>query len=141
MKVEFKGPLRVQDLQPGPKWQVMEDMPVEVTNDDGTVVSVTVPANFMTDFCSIPRAPFIYQLYGGLANKSGALHDWLYQSAQYPRAWCDQVLRDAIIANGYPDSMAEAFYLAVRQFAQNHYGWKKDSLDRRDIVYKVERPV
>lgn len=37
-----------------------------------------VPEGFISDYCSVPRVPFAYMLFGGKYNKTGTLHDALY---------------------------------------------------------------
>jgi len=137
MKVDFSSCLRVQDLEPDGQWCLLESLDAIVTNDDGTAVSLSVPPAFLTDFCSVPRLPILYELFGGVGRRAGALHDHLYSTAQYPRLWCDQVLRAALIACGVDEGRAEAMYEAVRLFGASHYasyGWRPDTPDRRDQV-------
>ena len=122
MKVEFPGPLWVDDWEDQGAWVLLQDLTATVTEDDGTVMDLTVPSAFITDFCSIPRLPFVYDIFGNIARKSGALHDFLYQSATQPREWCDLVLRAALRVQGVPDLTAESMYLAVRAFGGPHYG-------------------
>jgi len=45
---------------------------------DGELYECIVPVGFITDFCSVPRVPFAYMLFGGKYNKTGTLHDALY---------------------------------------------------------------
>lgn len=60
----------------------------------------TVEEGFDTDFCSVPRLPFLYALLGDRFHKTGALHDKTYRYALYPRSICDLLLREGIIAEG-----------------------------------------
>ena len=39
-----------------------------------------IPEGFVTDFCSVPRVPFAYTLFGGKYNRTGTLHDALYSN-------------------------------------------------------------
>jgi len=47
-----------------------------VINDE--VFECVIPETFLTDFCSVPRVPFAYYLFGGKYNKTGTFHDALY---------------------------------------------------------------
>jgi hypothetical protein len=134
MKVEFKSPLDAREIAEG-KWKLLNPLKWTVTNDDGSTIDLEAPADFETDFCSVPP-PF-----EKIANKAGAAHDYAYKVHRKPRAWCDVMLRAAVIACGYSDETAEAFYLAARAFGHSHYGYIPDLMDRRDLVYSVERPV
>lgn len=135
MKVEFKSPLQVEDEQPESEWKLLTDLECVITQDDGTALDVVIPAGFLTDFASVP--PPIEKL----ANRAGTLHDYLYRTAVYSREWCDQVLRAGVLACGYSDVVADAYYAAVRLFGRTHYGWVPDVPDRRDQVFLVEAPV
>jgi hypothetical protein len=53
---------------------------------------VPVPFEFITDFASVPRLPFVYWTVGGRGRGPAVVHDWLYQ---HP-AWEDRGLADAI---------------------------------------------
>ena len=140
MKVEFTSPLWCDDWESEGCWILLQDLTATVTNDDGTKVDLLAPAAFVTDFCTVPRMPLIYDIFGNIARKAGALHDRLYFEAKYPREWCDQVLRAAVfiqvystlIAQGVPsaeatekaNSKAEDMYIAVRILGGPHYGTK-----------------
>lgn len=83
---------------------------------------ITVPAGFRSDFASVPRAPFLYLAAGGKGDRAATLHDWAYSSQFVDRATADKLLREALLATGYSDLLANAFYLAVRGFGESH--WK-----------------
>lgn len=143
MKVEFVKPhdlLKVVDMQPANSWGLLEEIHAIITDDDGTVSDVLIPAGYVTDFASVPRVPILFEMFGGLANKAAALHDWLYTVHSRPREWCDSVLRAAMLATGFSHFQAEAFYLGVRAVGGSHFfGWTPDTPDQRDRVYMVER--
>jgi len=79
------------------------------------------PAGFVTDGCSIPRAPLIFLLAGGKADEAGYIHDGLYTSQRYPRDVCDRILREMVIAMGYDEALADDFYFGVRVGGQKHW--------------------
>ena len=82
---------------------------------------IIVPEGFITDGCSIPRLPFIYLLAGDKAEEAGYVHDWLYTSQMFPRETCDAILREAVIAMGYDEFLANSMYDAVRMFGASHW--------------------
>jgi hypothetical protein len=58
---------------------------------------ILVPAEFITDLASVPRAPFAYMLTGGRARGPAVIHDWLYQHPDWEdRALADQILLEAM---------------------------------------------
>lgn len=124
MRVQFLSDLDVRDVTPEADWKLLAPLKAAVLCDDGHVESVTVPEGFVTNFCSVPKAPVVFELYGDIAFKAGALHDYLYSTGDYPREWCDKVLREAIIACGYGQATADPMYAAVRKFGESHYHQK-----------------
>jgi hypothetical protein len=113
------------------------ELVVEVVDDDAqgkfelhqslTFVStkkhkiITVPKGFITDFCSVPWIPGIYELLGGKARKSGTVHDYLYSKPHNKgvrRMTADTMLREMVQIEGIPVWQSWLFYLAVRLF-----GW------------------
>jgi hypothetical protein len=84
--------------------------------------SVTVPAGFKTDFCSVPRIPFAFDLLGNRARMSGCVHDFLYTAPHLTdRKTADCVLKEMLQIDGVNDLEAEMFYLAVRVGAASHW--------------------
>lgn len=93
---------------------------------------VTVPPGFVTDFASVPRAPFLYLAAGGKGDRAAVIHDWAYSTQFVDRATADKLLREALLATGYSDMLANAFYLAVRGFGESH--WKLPNQPQAPIV-------
>ncbi len=116
MIVEFLTPLRVEKLA-GDYWQVLAEFVARCGDQ-----LVTVPAGHVTDFASVPRLPVVYLATGGIGQRAAALHDWLYSQAAQPRAWCDEVLRDALAAEGVSWWRRALMYRAVRLAGAAHYG-------------------
>jgi hypothetical protein len=83
--------------------------------------TVVVPADFVTDFASVPRLPFVYLTQGGKGNKAAVVHDWLYSTQAVDRKTADQVLREALAASGYSGFTAWLFYAAVRVGGGSHW--------------------
>jgi hypothetical protein len=59
-----------------------------------------------TDFCSVPRVPFAYDMLGNRARRAGSIHDGLYEE---------------LLQDGVSECEAGQFYLAVRMFGASHW--------------------
>lgn len=94
--------------------------------------TVTVPADFITDFASVPRLPIIYLAQGGKGQKAAVVHDWLYNSQEVPREQADDVLREALKLCGYSGFTAGLFWSAVRLGGGSH--WKAPNLPQEKHV-------
>lgn len=82
---------------------------------------MTAPKGTRTDLASIPRAlrnlPFLDP--DGVSRRPATFHDYLYGSAYGRRrgkAFADDFLRAALIAEGASPATAAAFYYAVHWF-------------------------
>ena len=127
MKVSFPTPLEVSlttDAAQSPSgralWRLDAPMSAQV---DGLLY--TVPDGFETDFCSVPKVPFVYLLAGGIGAKAGVLHDWTY-SREYDgpaieRARADDVLYAGLLACGVSTWRAWLMFRAVRMFGAEHW--------------------
>jgi hypothetical protein len=92
---------------------------------------ITVPAGFVTDFASVPRAFWsIIAPYGKHA-KAAVLHDFLYachgyafgdQLVSFTRKECDDIFLKAMEVLGVNPAKRWIMYQAVRLFAGSH--WK-----------------
>jgi hypothetical protein len=102
-------------------WEVHQPL-IFVSDITGT--TYTVPVGFTTDFSSVPRVPFVFDIMGDCAHEAATLHDWLYTEKVESRAKADHILVEAAIATGVPSWKAWAMYLAVRAFGSSHYGSK-----------------
>lgn len=82
-----------------------------------------VPIGFSSDYASVPRAPLVYELFGGDigGDPAAVLHDFLYSTRKYPRAKCDAVFHEALIACGVPAWKAWAMWAGVRAGGGSHY--------------------
>ena len=120
MNPGFAAFVPVLKLQEFPQilWRLEDDLKFY-----STVVGqwIIAPKEFITDGCSIPRMPFIYLLAGDKAEEAGYVHDWLYSSQMFPREICDQVLREAVMAMGYSQFLADSMFDAVRMFGGSHW--------------------
>lgn len=121
MRVRFISPLIVKE-HAFSHWQIQNPFLVDI-DEGGITYRVSVKASFVTDFCTVPRLPFAYLLYGGIANKAGVLHDWLYKAESmwkdHGRAWADKAFRAALEECGVGFFRRNMMYAAVRAF-----GWR-----------------
>lgn len=85
-------------------------------------ITVTAPVGFQTDFCSVPRIPFAYDMLGNRAHRSGTIHDRLYVTHEIPRETADKVLKEMLLLDGVGEFEAEQFYWAVRAGGGSHWG-------------------
>lgn len=83
---------------------------------------ITVPEGFTTDFASVPRLPFVYDLFGDAAHQAAVVHDYLYSTGELSRETADRVLLEAMAAEGVPAWRRYPMYWAVRAFGGSHFG-------------------
>jgi hypothetical protein len=116
----FLNPLRVELVEDSAdgKWRVLE--PFQYQSDIGQATFV-VPANFETDFCSVPRIPLAYSILGNRARRAGVVHDFLYSAHPVDRETADEILREMVLLCGLGEVEAESFFLAVRFGGASHW--------------------
>lgn len=102
-------------------WMLMSPLLYE---SDVAARIINVPTAFETDFASVPRVPFVFDLVGDTAHAAATLHDYLYATGELPRATADAVLREAAIVSGVLPWRAWMMYLAVRTFGAPRYSKK-----------------
>lgn len=141
---KFHTDLKVERTASG-KWKLLAPLVYE----SRTLGVIIAPTGFETDFASVPRIPFAYWFFGGMNDKEGVIHDWLYDQhvtfiggQPVTRKQADAVLPGAIISEelaplGDCDSLvcyttttarnfwsfvsAWAFWVVVRLFASGHW--------------------
>lgn len=82
---------------------------------------VTVPAGFVTDFASVPRIPFIYELFGDRAHHESVIHDFLYQTHMTTKGIADSVFLEAMEARGKSRFIRYGMYYGVVIGGQKSY--------------------
>lgn len=112
-KLEIENADNVDDGQ----WRLTAPLVYQSPFMLGTVY--TVPVGFQTDLASVPRVPFVFDLFGATSNEAAALHDCLYVVKGTTRAQADHLLREASAATGVPAWRRWPMWLGVRLF-----GWK-----------------
>lgn len=127
---KFVTPLRAEKLSER-NWELLEAL---IYKSDTLSDYIVVPKNFVTNFASVPRIPFMYLLFGGIGDEAATLHDWLYStlcSIDVSRTKADKILRGVIIECLTKDGKAKwkailiayAMWAGVRIGGASH--WKK----------------
>ena len=78
--------------------------------------TIEVPAEFQTDFASVPRVPIVYWFYGGRAHHEAVIHDYLYRIDSMPvvaKNTADKVFLEAMKVRGKPFLVRHPMYLGV----------------------------
>jgi len=113
----FKSQLKVewmnQDDDELPVWKLLEPL---VYRSDLLGRDVSVPADFITDFASVPRAPVIYFLAGNRGNRAAVVHDYLINSKEVDRRTADEVFYEALVATNVDTWRARVMFLGVQSY-------------------------
>lgn len=98
-----------------------------------TAIHVTVPAEFVTDFLSIPRwvravfraVPILRRVFRHTEtdNRAAVVHDWLYQQRGVPRVLADAAFLAVYLGSDDSRFKALTYYLFVRLFGRR--AWRK----------------
>jgi len=106
----FLGPLDIRTAGKR-RWITLSPLTYE---SDRYGLPITVPAEFISDLASVPRAPLAFMLTGERAPGPAVLHDWLYQHDNWEdRALADEIFREAMSVN-QPEFGFEAEPAAIR---------------------------
>jgi len=101
----------------GRKWRLVNQFTYHIgskySND-----YIHVPADFITDFASIPWVLWAFLPAWGKYGKAAVLHDWLYQTHCKTRKEADDIFYKAMLVSGTKEWKAWIMYYAVRIF-----GW------------------
>jgi hypothetical protein len=81
---------------------------------EGTTNVIVVPAGFVTDFASIPRAFYSVYLPTGRYQWAAVVHDYLYWEQTTTREEADKVLLHAMTESGVSSINRKIIYDAVR---------------------------
>jgi hypothetical protein len=97
-------------------------------------LDVTVPADFVTDFNSVPRIAWIW-FSPWECVEAGVTHDWLYQHpGPLERGDVDDIHRQIMLIQGERGSKARAAWLGIRAG-----GWKPWNKYRAEESAKAAR--
>lgn len=119
LRVEFHSEPGISPRGRGDDWVLLTDWTFRVASAEGELLTLTVPAGFVTDLASVPRIPGAYLLFGNRARRAAILHDWLY-TERYPRDWADAVFH-AAMQHEVNAPAAYAMWLAVRVGGAAYY--------------------
>ena len=115
-------------------WQLLNPLYADIVIN-GEHYECIVPEGFTTDFCSVPRVPFAYTLFGGKYNRTGTLHDALYSDWTHikiihaalryeqpiTRELADKILYASLIGEGATHFTAWSMYQGVNVFGAKYY--------------------
>jgi hypothetical protein len=116
----FLTELRVENasvLDDG-KWRLTAPL---VYQSDIADQTFTVPAGFITDYASVPRAPLVYWLCGDTSTLASVVHDWLYTEHPVTRDVADAVLKEASLLTGVPKWRSWLMWAGVRLGGAGHW--------------------
>ncbi len=82
---------------------------------------ILVPADFKTDFASVPRVPLAYWLFAGVGQAAAVVHDFLYSGGITPRDTADAIFLEAMETCGVSAWRRLPMYWAVRAFGSSRY--------------------
>lgn len=116
--VRCKSALEIRALPAENEWALTAPLHWETLTLD-----VKVPAGFITDLASIPRALQNVLSVTGKSRRAAVAHDWLYCVQSVSRNDADQFLRRALICEGMGSAQARVYWLGVR--AGGWLAWNK----------------
>jgi len=118
----FTSPLIVSPLDDGRHWRLVSPFTYHI----GTAYSkdfVRVPADFVTDFASVPSFLWSFLPSWGRYGKASVLHDYIYQTHCRTRKEADDIFLEAMLVSGTNKHKARLMWLGVRLFG--FLAWKK----------------
>lgn len=109
---KFLDPLKVELVDDGDLWQVLEPFDYDIGAPGGE--KIEVPMGTFTDFGSVPKALWGIISPIGRATRGFLLHDFCYQVQVYTRSKCDEILLEALGVLGVNFVKRWTIYLGVR---------------------------
>lgn len=113
----FPNPLQAELLPDRKTWRLLATFSY-LDPDHGRI---EVPADFETDFASVPRWPITFALLGQYGHAAAVLHDWLYSTGMHSRAEADRVLLNALRSSGIARWRAWLMWAGVRLGGASRY--------------------
>lgn len=110
--------LRWSDENPGRDFILTHSFTYRTSLGGQRYFAIVVPAGFVTDFASIPRAFWRVLPPTGRYGKAAVVHDYLYRTPeiQVTRAEADKVFLDAMADLGVGTVTRRTMWAAVRTF-------------------------
>lgn len=119
---KFLNALQVTPLPDGLQWRLNTALLYESDLAGGLI---KVPAEFCTDFASIPRIVWAILPPWGRYGAAAIAHDWCYWQQNVTRDIADGVLREAMTLLGVDKATIDQVYTAVRLFGQ--HAWDQNT--------------
>lgn len=122
MKGNFVSPIRIEALDGGRTFKLLEPLKFQIAGQQCPMV--TVPQGFVTDFASIPRIFWGFISPLDRTQAAAILHDYLYRIRwSNNRRLCDIVFLAAMEAGNVPGWKGNLIYRAVRM--GGWWAWRK----------------
>lgn len=122
----FTKPLIVSPQADGKTWRLVEAFFFDI-GFEGSGETINVPADFITDFASVPRPLWwIIPQWGSYGN-AAVVHDFLYQTHIRSRKCADEIFLEAMKVCGTSWLCRHIMFLAVRIFGGLAYHGKKST--------------
>lgn len=85
---------------------------------------IIAKAGMESDYASVPRLPFAYLLFGGIAEEAAVIHDHLYTNnvSGITRKVADSIFEEAAASLKVAAWRRKPMWLAVRLFGGRHWG-------------------
>ena len=101
-------------------WELDEDFGF---HSDAMGMDIWARKGEQTDFASIPRAPIIFVMEGDKGHKAAVIHDHLYRESPHTmnRLNADNILKEALLVEGFTEDEAQAWWVGVRFGGGGHW--------------------
>lgn len=113
----YTEPLQVELLTDRKTWRLLAPFSY-LDPDHGLIV---VPADFETDFASVPRLPIIFDLVGAYGHAAAVLHDYCYRTGLLSRKDADEVFYNALRSSGIARWRTWIMWAGVRIGGRSSY--------------------
>ena len=124
MTSRFLSSLAVQRVPAG--WELVYPL---VFESESLKRVIEVPVGFFTNFASVPRLPFAYLFFAGVADEAATIHDYAYSGAlRITRKQADTLFHEAMKASGTSAWRRYPMTWAVRLFGGTHYTPHQESI-------------
>lgn len=84
-------------------------------------IVITVPAGFVTDLATVPRAFWSLFPPDGDYAKAAVIHDYLYQSRTVSRLYADEIFNEAMAVLGVHPLTRWLIFKTVRTFGGRYF--------------------
>jgi hypothetical protein len=126
MASSFITPLEIEYID-GRKWRVTSEFDYVLDWNNLASRKITVPAGFVTDFASIPRALWDILPPTGLYGKAAVIHDYLYVHGGklppdvFTKKQADRIFYEAMGVLGVPQPERWVMWRAVSAFGKGSF--------------------